>query len=135
MNCTTSVRKVGDVAIVDLSGRFTVADVPGRIRDTVAGTLDAGARNVLLNLAEVTLMDSAAGIGELVSSYTSAVRLGGRLKLLHVNRNIFHVLQITRLNTIFEMYDDENAAVGSFQTLNPGPGPEQTVHSENRKSA
>ena len=122
MNCTTSIRKVGDVAVVDLNGRFTLADAPGRIRDTVAGALESGARNILLNLAEVTLMDSAAGIGELVSSYTSAMRQGGRLKLLHVNRNITHVLQITRLDSIFEMYDNEDSAVGSFQSFSTRPG-------------
>ncbi len=135
MNCTTNVRKVGDVAIVDLIGRFTVADSPGRLRDTVAGTFDGGARNVLLNLAGVTLMDSAAGVGELVSSYTSAMRHGGRLKLLHVNKNISHVLHITRLHTIFEMYDDEHAAVESFRSRPAGPGLESLLHPEDRKSA
>jgi anti-sigma B factor antagonist len=135
MNCTTKVRRVGDVAIVDLSGRFTLADAPGHIRDTVAGALESGARHILLNLAEVTLMDSAAGIGELVSSYTRAVRQGGRLKLLHVNKHISHILEITHLNTIFEMYDNEDAAVGSFQTFSTDPGLEPPVPSKNLKSA
>ena len=114
MNCSIGVHRVGDVAIIDLSGKFTLTDAPGRIRDTVAGVLESGARNILLNLAEVTLMDSAAGIGELVISYTRTLRHGGRLKLLNANKNISHILQLTRLDTIFEMYENEDAAVGSF---------------------
>jgi anti-sigma B factor antagonist len=121
MNCTAGIRRVGDVAIVDLRGRFTLSDAPGRIRDTVASALESGARNILLNLAEVTLMDSAAGIGELVISYTRALRQGGRLKLLNANKHISRVLQITRLDTIFEMYENEDAAVGSFQASSKGP--------------
>jgi len=114
MNCTATLRKVGDVTIVDLSGKFTICDEPGLIRGTVAGALESGARNILLNLARVTYLDSAAGIGELVSSYMSAVRQGARLKLLHAGKNIGHVLHLTRLHTIFEIYDDEDAAIGSF---------------------
>jgi len=115
MNCTTIVRDVGDVTIVDLIGRFTLADSPGRIRGTVAGVLESGRRKILLNLAQVSLMDSAAGIGELICSYTSAVRQGGRLKLLLAGKHIDHVLHLTRLHTIFEIYDDEDAAVRSFR--------------------
>jgi anti-sigma B factor antagonist len=129
MNCTTRVRNVGDVAIIDLNGRFTLADAPGRIRYTVASALESGARNILLNLAEVTLMDSAAGIGELVFSYTRTMRQGGRLKLMHVNKHISHVLQITRLNTVFEIYDNEEAAVGSFQAFSTSPRFELPVSS------
>ena len=117
MNCTTGVRRVGDVAIIDLSGRLIKVDSPGRIRDTVASAVESGARNILLNLAKVTLMDSAAGIGELVISYARALHQGARLKLVNLNKHIFRVLQITRLNTIFEVYENEDAAVGSFQAL------------------
>jgi len=120
MSCSLGVRRVGDVAIIDLSGRFTLTDSPGRIRDTVAGVLESGARNILLNLAEVTLMDSAAGIGELVTSYTKALREGGRLKLVNASRNISHILRITRLDTIFESYESEDAAVGSFHASGTG---------------
>jgi anti-sigma B factor antagonist len=115
MNCTATVRKVGDVAIIDLIGRFTISDAQGLIRGTVSGALESGTRNILLNLARVTYLDSAAGIGELVSSYTSAVRQGARLKLLHAGKNIDHVLHLTRLHTLFEIYDDEDAAIGSFE--------------------
>ena len=117
MNCTAAVRKIGDVAIVDLSGQFTIEKAPGLIRRTVADVLESGTRNILMNLAQVNYMDSAAGIGELASSYSSAVHRGARLKLLHAGRNVCHVLQLTRLDTIFEMYIDEDAAIRSFREL------------------
>jgi anti-sigma B factor antagonist len=135
MNCTTKVRRVGDVAIVDLSGRFTIADGTGRIRETVVGALESGARHILLNLAEVTLMDSAAGIGELVSSYTRTLREGGRLKLLQVNKHISRILEITQLNTVFEIYDNEDAALRSFHAFSTDPGCEPPAPSKNLKSA
>jgi len=115
MSCTATIRSVGGVAVVDLRGRFTMADAPGLIRGTVAGALESGSRNILLNLAQVTYLDSAAGLGELVSSYMSAVRQGAQLKLLHADKNIDYVLHLTRLHTVFEIYDDEDAAVRSFQ--------------------
>jgi anti-sigma B factor antagonist len=120
MNCTASVRKIGDVAVVDLNGRFTIADSPGLIRGTVAETLESGTRNILLNLEHVTYLDSAAGIGELISSYSSAVRQDARLKLLHTGKNIDKVLHLTHLDTIFEMFDDEETAIKSFRNLNAG---------------
>ncbi len=120
MNCSATVRRVGDVAIVDLSGKFTITDAPGLIRGAVIGALESGTRNIVLNLAQVAYLDSAAGIGELVSSYTSAVRQGGRLRLLHADKNIAYILHLTRLTSIFEMYDDENAAIRSFRQISAG---------------
>jgi len=114
MDCTATVRKVGDVAIVDLSGKFTITDAPGLIRGAVIGTLESGTRNIVLNLAQVSYLDSAAGIGELVSSYTSTLRQGGQLRLLHADKNIAYILHLTRLNSLFKMYDDEDAAIRSF---------------------
>lgn len=115
MSCMATVRKVGDVAIVDLSGKFTMGDATGVICSTVNGALESGSRNILLNLARVTYLDSAAGIGELVSSYTRAVRQGACLKLLNPGKNIDYVLHLTRLHTVFESYVDEDAALRSFR--------------------
>jgi anti-sigma B factor antagonist len=80
-------------------------------------------------------MDSAAGIGELVISYTRALRQGGCLKLVNANNHISRVLQITRLNTIFEMYENEDAAVGSFQALSQDPVSEPPIPWRKLKSA
>jgi anti-anti-sigma factor len=113
--CTATVRQAGDVTIVDLNGKFTISDAPGLIRGTVAGALESGTRNILLNLARVTYMDSAAGIGELVSSYSSAIKLGARFKLTNPDRHIHYILHLLRLDTVLEIFDDENVAIESFR--------------------
>jgi anti-sigma B factor antagonist len=114
MNCSAAVRRVGDVAIVDLNGKFTISDAPGLIRGTVSTILDSGTRRILINVSQVTYLDSAAGIGELVSSYTSTVHRGGQLKLLKPDKRITYILHLLRLDTVFEIYQDENEAVRSF---------------------
>lgn len=114
MSCTTSVRKVNGVCIVDLTGRFTLADATGVIRRSVNGLLEASETRILLNLGEVTYLDSAAGIGELVGAYTSALRKGAALKLLRAGPRIDYVLTVVGLHKVFEIFDDEPAAVASF---------------------
>jgi anti-sigma B factor antagonist len=113
MDCTATVRRIGDITVIDLNGRFTIAEAPGLIRSTISSAVESGSRNILLNLAGVHYMDSAAGIGELVSSYMSATRQGACLKLVHANKHITHVLELTRLNAIFDLFDDEAAAIHS----------------------
>ncbi len=122
MSCKVSVRKSGDVAILDLEGRFTLADAAGVIRGAVQRLSDGGSRHILINLAGVNHMDSAAGLGELIGSYTLVSGRGGQLKLLHANKNVMDVLHVTRLDTVFEIHEDEEAAVRSFgQTAARGP--------------
>ena len=116
MGCTAKVRQSGEVAIVDLSGKFTLGDAAGVIRNCVRSVVDAGHRNVLLNLADVTHMDSAAGLGELIGSYQLVKKMGGDLKLLHAQKSVAEVLRVTRLDTVFKIYADEAEAVNSFQT-------------------
>jgi anti-sigma B factor antagonist len=86
-----------------------------------------------MNLAQVTYMDSAAGIGELASSYSSAVRRGARLKLLNAGRNICHVLQLTHLDAIFEIYIDEDAAIRSFRESSTDAGQTRPSSPKNLK--
>ena len=114
MGCTAIVRDSGDVAIVDLGGRFTLGDAAGVIRTCVRNLVDAGRRNILLNLADVTHMDSAAGLGELIGSYQLVKKIGGDLKLLNAQKSVADVLRITRLDTVFKIYADEAEAVSSF---------------------
>ena len=113
--CTATVRTVGDVTVVDLDGRFTIAESPGLIGRAVAGALESGTRKILLNLARVTYLDSAAGLGELAGSYARAVRSGACLKLVHPDKNIARVLHLTRLDDVFELFEDEEAAINSFR--------------------
>jgi anti-sigma B factor antagonist len=84
------------------------------IRGTVADLLAAGRKRIVLDLAGVTYLDSAAGIGELVSSYTSALKQGAQLRLLRAGKNVDRVLRIVGLHNVFEIYDDETSAVNSF---------------------
>ncbi len=115
MNCSAAVRRIGEVAIVDLNGTFTLSNAPGFIHSTVAEILESGTRCILINVARVTYLDSAAGIGELISSYTSTVRKGGQLKLLNPDKRISYVLHLLRLDSVFEIHHDESAALSSFR--------------------
>lgn len=114
MSCSVDVRQQGSVSIVNLKGRFTIGDSPGIIKDTVASLTEAGHKNILLNLAEAAYMDSAAGIGELIASYHIVAERGGRLRLLNPTKRVHDVLQLTKLDTVFEIFSDESEAVRSF---------------------
>jgi anti-sigma B factor antagonist len=113
-----SVRQVDNVAIVDLSGRITLGDETDLVRDTVTREFERGHKNILLNLAEVTYCDSA-GLGELVGCYSAVTRRGGSLKLLYVPKKIRDILEVTRLDGLFELCTDETTAVRSFGVPHP----------------
>jgi anti-sigma B factor antagonist len=108
-----SSRQVNGVTIVDLSGRITLGEGSTVLRDTVRDLLSKGQKQILLNLAEVSYIDSS-GIGELVSAYTSIRNQSGDLKLLNLTKKVHDLLQITKLYTVFDIKDDEAAAVASF---------------------
>jgi len=109
-----STRLVDGVTIVDLSGRITLGEGSSTLRETVRDLVSKGQKSILLNLGDVTYIDSS-GIGELVSSFTSVSNQGGRLKLLNLQKKVHDLLQITKLYTVFEVHTDEAAAVRSFQ--------------------
>ena len=113
MGLKTSTRLVQNVVIIDTIGELRLGESTDALRNVVSGLLGQGYRNLLLNLGDVRHIDSA-GIGELMSCYTSVNKQGGKLKLLHLNKNVRNLLQITRLYTIFEVEDDEPRAVASF---------------------
>jgi anti-sigma B factor antagonist len=113
MALTAKVRKVGDVAIVDLNGKITLGENTGILRDELRSLLAQGNKNIILNMAGVSYVDSA-GLGELVGAYTTATNQGGSVKLLNLQGKMKDLMQITKLHTIFPSFDDEKAAVGSF---------------------
>ena len=113
MSCKAAVRHAGNVTIVDLSGRITLGDGSGLVRNTIKDQLNAGHKDLLLNLADVTYMDSA-GLGELVGAYASVTNAGGRIKLLNAQGRVSEVLAVTKLYTVFESFSDEAAALASF---------------------
>jgi anti-sigma B factor antagonist len=114
VNLKVSTRQVDGVSIVDCSGRITLGEGSVVLRDTVKDLLGKGQKKILLNLGDVNYIDSS-GIGELVSAYTTAKNQGGELKLLKLTKKVHDLLQITKLYTVFEVKDDEAAAVKSFR--------------------
>jgi anti-sigma B factor antagonist len=114
VNLRVSTRQVDGVNIVDCSGRITLGEGSVVLRDTVKDLLSKGQKKILLNLGDVNYIDSS-GIGELVSAYTTAKNQGGELKLLNLTKKVHDLLQITKLYTVFDVKDDEAAAVKSFR--------------------
>jgi len=114
VNLRVSTRQVDGVNIVDCSGRITLGEGSVVLRDTVKELLSKGQKKILLNLGDVNYIDSS-GIGELVSAYTTAKNQGGELKLLNLTKKVHDLLQITKLYTVFDVKDDETAAVKSFR--------------------
>lgn len=113
MSIKVSTRQVDGVTILDLSGRITLGEGSVTLRDTIRELLTKGEKRILLNLGDVSYIDSS-GIGELVSAYTSVKNAGGELKLLNLTKKVHDLLQITKLYTVFDVKDDEASAVASF---------------------
>jgi anti-sigma B factor antagonist len=113
MSLKSSERQVDGITILDLSGRITLGEGSVVLRDTIREVLGKGQKRILLNLGDVTYIDSS-GIGELVSAFTAVRKEGGELKLLNLTKKVHDLLQITKLYTVFDIKDDEAAAVGAF---------------------
>ena len=113
MTMKTSTRQVNGVTIVDLSGRITLGEGSVVLRETIRDLLGKGDKKILLNLGDVSYIDSS-GIGELVSAYTTARNQGGELKLLNLTKKVHDLLQITKLYTVFDVKDDEATAISSY---------------------
>ena len=109
-----SERTVGDVVIVDVSGKITLGDGGDvLLRDKMRSLIQQETKKVLLNLGDVSYVDSA-GLGEIVQSYATVSKNGGKLKLLNVTKRIKDLLSITKLLTVFECHENEADAVKSF---------------------
>ena len=106
-------RTVGDVHILDCSGKITLGAGTMAVRNCIRDVLKMGGRKIILNLADVYYIDSS-GVGELVSTYTTVVNQGGQLKLLCLTKKIQEVLAITKLLTVFQVFDSETESVASF---------------------
>ncbi len=113
MNVKLTTRQVGDVTVIDAAGRITLGEGASAFRDMIRELAATGKKKILVNLADVSYIDSS-GIGELVSGFTTITNGGGQLKLVGLSKRIKDLLQITKLYTVFDVYDDEAAAVRSF---------------------
>jgi len=114
MSIKTSTRLVNQVVIIDTIGELRLGEGTEAVRGVVRELLNQGYRKILLNLRDVRHIDSA-GVGELMSCYTSVKSQGGQLKLMNLGKNVRNLLQITKLYTIFEVVDDEPTALASFR--------------------
>ena len=108
-------RRLDDVTVLELDGHLAL-EANAQFRNRVTAAIDAGARKLIISLARVEYMDSS-GLGELIACYTRLQKVSGRLRLLHLNLRLQHLLAITKLYTVFETFDSEAAAISSF-TLN-----------------
>jgi anti-sigma B factor antagonist len=109
----TSVREVRGVSILDLKGKITIGSGDVQLRETINKLVEDGKKHILINMQEVTTIDSS-GIGELVGCYTSVTNKGGKLKLLHLPPKISDVLTVTQLITVFDVYESESEAIASY---------------------
>src|ERR1017187_413877 len=118
MSVKLTTHEKGDVIIVDASGRLTLGEGTSALRKRMRELVDGGSRRIVLNMADVSHIDSS-GIGELVAAYTTVTAAGGQLKLLNLAKRVHELLNITKLYTIFESFEDEASAVASFAVAKP----------------
>jgi len=109
-------REVGDVAVIDFSGKITLGEGSSVVRKMVRELVEAGRKKILLDLSDVDYIDSS-GIGEMVAAYTAVRSANGELKLVHLTRRVHDILQITRLFTVFDVQADEASALRSFRNI------------------
>ncbi len=113
MSLKASTRQGDGITVMDLSGRITLGEGSVILRDKIRELLGQGEKKILLNLGDVTYIDSS-GIGELVSAFTAVRKEGGELKLLNLTKKVHDLLQITKLYTVFDVKDDEAAAIAAY---------------------
>lgn len=111
MKITTRI--VGDIRILDCSGKITLDEGMLSLRSTVHDTLQSGANKIVLNLAHTKFIDSP-GVGELVNAYNSITNGGGQMRLMNLTKKISDPLVITKLLTVFKSFNDEKSAIASF---------------------
>ncbi|MBV9404370.1 MAG: STAS domain-containing protein [Acidobacteriaceae bacterium] len=114
MSVKLTSRQVGDVTVIDAAGRITLGEGASAFRDTIRDLAAKGNKKLLVDLGEVSYIDSS-GIGELVSGFTTVTNNGGQLKLVGLSKRVKDLLQITKLYTVFEVFDEEAEAIRSFK--------------------
>lgn len=113
MDLKLHTRESNGIVTLNLSGRLVMGEACKAIRDEIHDLLEHGSRKILLNLAEVSYIDSA-GLGELTAAYTSVKNRGGELKMANLTKRVHDLMQITKLYTIFDVHDDEKKALAAF---------------------
>jgi anti-sigma B factor antagonist len=106
-------REMGEVTVVELSGKLVLGDASAQLRQVLRDLIDSGKKKIVLNLGQVGYIDSS-GLGELVSGFTTVKNQGGQLKLANLTDKVNDLLTVTKLYTVFEIHTNENSAVQSF---------------------
>jgi len=113
VSAKVNTRQVGEVTVIDLEGRITLGEGSNLLRDELRHLIGTNRRKILLNFAEVSYMDSS-GVGQVVAGFTTVTNQGGQLKLLNLSKRIKGLLNMVKIASIFEIYDDEAAAIVTF---------------------
>jgi anti-sigma B factor antagonist len=111
--------EVGNVLVLHLTGPITLGQATQKFRSLISDMIAAGKKNILLNMAEVYYIDSS-GVGELVAAYTTVTRNGGTMKLMKLTKRVQDVVQLTKVYRLFDVFDDEDTAVRSFESAPEG---------------
>ena len=119
LNFTT--RDDRGVTVVDLAGKITVGETSQQLHSRLRGLVESGNKNILINLSNVKMIDSS-GLGTLVASYTTVEKNGGQLKLTNLSDKASELMTITKLYTVFDVFDDEQAAINSFPKAGEAAG-------------
>jgi anti-sigma B factor antagonist len=109
-------RRIGDVTVLDMDGNIRIGGSNAALKNAISGLVAEGRNQIVLNLARVAYIDSS-GLGELISGHVTLNNKGGEIKLLNLTQRLQELMTITKLLTIFEVYDNESRAVESFKTL------------------
>ena len=113
MSLNINIRETAEAVILDLSGRITLGEPLAELRDSIREALAGDRKSILLNLADVSYIDSS-GLGQLISSYATTTSRGGQMKLLNLQKRVNDLMQVTKLLTVFETYTSEEAALRSL---------------------
>lgn len=119
MSVKLTTRENGDVTIVDCDGRLILGEETSILRSKIRELVAGGSKRIILNLADVSYMDSS-GLGELIGAHTTVTTAGGEMKLLNLAKRVHDLLKITKLYTVFEAFEDEATAVSSFSVSKAG---------------
>jgi len=111
-------RQTEDITILDMSGKMRIGESGAVFCNTIHGLVEDGRRKILLNLQGVTHIDST-GLGELIASYNTLDKQGGQVKLLHLTQRVRELMILTKLLTVFDIYENESEALDSFQSIVP----------------
>jgi anti-sigma B factor antagonist len=118
MSVKLTTHQKGEVIIVVASGKLTMGEGTSTLRTKIRELVASGSRRIVLNMADVSYMDSS-GMGELIAAHTTITTAGGEIKLLHLAKRVHDLLKLTKLYTVFEAFEDEASAVNSFSAAKP----------------